>query len=466
MEQPQSSAPFRVAIVGSGLAGLSVVLALQKYCTNSGALQIDVYDAATELTEIGAGITLWPRTVAVLRELGIADGLGAPPTDEVAFRMRKGDQPEGFDFHDVFLREGPPHRLLRAELQSRMLSRIQPGLRSHLSRRVIGVQQASDRVLLTFADGSTVMCDLVIGADGVHSMVRKLAIEDECREMADQGAPESQVDALYVSARAQWGCRFAYRGTAAASALPAGHPSLTTPMRFVGADRQVITYPLPSKAAITALSENLRTMGAPRRETVMEAFAGWEPAVVQLLEAMNACAPTLPRWSLTTVHPPEKYVFGRVVLVGDAAHAMLPYLGAGAGMAIDDGCTLGRLLSQWANVNSRTVIQHVLDAYEALRRPLTREMHARSMASAMELELGGPFEGLKGKEVGEETPELRKLLKELGKFSRWYVHSLTVTATTTSARNDDGDDNDDGNGADDQPRPVHRASTALHQLLR
>ncbi|KAI5894397.1 FAD/NAD(P)-binding domain-containing protein [Schizophyllum commune H4-8] len=415
-----ASEPFRVAIVGSGLAGLSVVLGVHKDCIDPDSLQIDIYDAAAVLSEIGAGITLWPRTVALLRDLGVLDSLDVSPGEEVAFRMRKGDQPEGVDFYDVRFPEGAPLRLLRAELQSRMISRLRKGLNFHLSRRVTGLEQVDDEVLLTFADGSTTTCDLVIGADGVHSTVRGLIVENECLRLKTQGALATEVDALASSAKTQWCGRYAYRGMVDASALPPDHPSLEVPMRYVGADGQVITYPIPSKPVVNVLvmvrQEPIdvpRTTDAPRGEAEA-AFVGWEPAVAQLLQAMNTGSPTLSRWALVTVRPPPSYVFGHVVLIGDAAHGMLPYLGAGAGMAIDDGYTIGRLVGNWANEGRRTPLTSILGAYESLRGPLTREMHSRSFASAEALELGGEYEALRDREVRKGTPDLLLLLRKLG----------------------------------------------------
>ena len=96
------------------------------------------------------------------------------------------------------------------------------------------------------------------------------------------------------------------------------------------------------------------------------------------------------------------------------AHGMLPYLGAGAGMAIDDGYTLGRLLGDCANGGKTIPLASVLKAYESLRGPLTREMHAHSFASAEALELGGEYEALRDQEVGKGTPDLLLLLEKLG----------------------------------------------------
>ncbi|TRM68543.1 hypothetical protein BD626DRAFT_565370 [Schizophyllum amplum] len=429
--EPPRPRPFRVAIIGGGLAGLSLVLSLQKFCSDRDALSIDLYDAAATFTEVGAGITIWPRTVALLRELGIADGLHNLSVDEVAFRMRKGDQPEGYNFYDVRFPDGPPHRLLRADLQKRLLSRLRDGPGIHLARSLVGMQQNHDKVIdpvtLTFADGSTATCDLVVGADGVHSTVRRLAIEEECRRMTTKGVTyDTDLRELAASARAEWSGRFAYRGMANASALPSGHPSLHVPMRYVGADRQVITYPLSSKPAINVLTM-VRAGGAPPnaqatqapREEVVAAFAGWEPSVCQLLHAMNEGAATLPRWALLAVRPPRSYIFDRAVLVGDAAHAMLPYLGVGAGVAIDDGFALGRLLGAWViGTRSHAKVEATLHAYEDLRGPLTREMHARSLASAEGLELGGAFDELRGKELGEQAPHLIELAKVLGETTR------------------------------------------------
>ncbi|KAL1665647.1 hypothetical protein GGF50DRAFT_52230 [Schizophyllum commune] len=439
--------PLRVAIVGSGLAGLSVALGVQQHCSDPDVVQIDIYDAAVVLSEVGAGITLWPKTVALLRELGVLDILDESPNEEVAFRMRKGDQSEGVDFYDVRFPKGSPLRLLRAELQSRMLSSLRKGLNFHLSRRVIGLQQMDDEVLLTFADGSTTACDLVIGADGVHSTIRRLAVESEFLPLKTGGTLASGVNALASSAKTQWCGRYAYRGMVRVSALPSDHPSLGVPMRYVGADGQVITYPIPSKPIINVLAmarqepaDEPRTTDAPREDSEA-AFAGWEPAVAQLLQAINAGSPTLPRWALVTVQPPPNYVFGRVVLIGDAAHGMLPYLGAGAGMAIDDGYALGRLLGDWANGGRRIPLASVLEAYESLRGPLTREMHARSLASAEALELGGEYEALRGQEVGKGTPGLLLLLEKLGATSpddRYRTPYVQLLRTGWLFRIDDG----------------------------
>jgi salicylate hydroxylase len=174
---------FRVAICGGGIGGLTLAFSLSK----SPDISVDVYEAASKFTEIGAGISLWWRTRQVLKSLGLEEDVirllpVRPGKDRVpSIQYRKADQPDGLAMGTTYSR-GELMTFHRAEFHEVLLNRLSSRCRTSPSKRLESyVQQPGAPIMLHFQDGSTATCDILIGADGLKSAVRKTMFQDAAK---------------------------------------------------------------------------------------------------------------------------------------------------------------------------------------------------------------------------------------------------------------------------------------------
>jgi salicylate hydroxylase len=339
----------RVLIAGAGLGGLAAAIALARR-----GFAVEVFEQATELREVGAGLTVSRSAQRVLGDLGVLDRTlaAASLTPCMAFlhyrdgRLLAG----GFDHGDgrgaSDAATGGIH-IHRADMQAILVARfaeLAPG-RLHLGRAVAGFEDLGDAVLIRLADGGQAEGDLLVGADGVRSAVRAALWETPPPRFTGQVA-----------------YRFTMPGDLARPFLAAGRAAL-----FQGPGRVFNRYTLRAGALLNcvgiARSDAWTGDGwsTPARVGEMLAlYEGWHPDVTGLM----AAAPTrhLIKWALFDRPPLPRWGRGRVTLLGDAAHPMLPFLGLGAAMAFEDGLVLARALMESPDVAG-------LRRYEQHRRP-------------------------------------------------------------------------------------------------
>jgi len=205
---------FRVAICGGGISGLCLAVALSKFPN----IDVQIYEAAERFKEIGAGVMIWSRTWRILELMGLADDFSkiahAPPNGSigVGFDYRKSDQPEeGYRFHLVEFPYGCI-RFHRAQFLDAFVNHLPAGT-AHFGRRLLSYAPREDgqSIEMTFADSSNEWCDILIGCDGIKSMVRRQMFEKK----ADNGLPD-----LRRFVEPVWSGITAYRGLISASAFP------------------------------------------------------------------------------------------------------------------------------------------------------------------------------------------------------------------------------------------------------
>ena len=353
---------LRVAIIGAGIGGLALGLALREH-----GVAAEVFEQAPALAELGAAVGVGGNATRLLRRMGLLEELEAVatvPTELVYRRWRTGERIAAHPVRDgdtYLKRVGAPWLgIHRAEYQ-RILGTAYGSAALHLEHRLVDLVQEPDAVTLTFANGRSAQADLVVGADGVRSAVRQ-----------------------WVSG----GNDIAYSGTSGFRGIVARDdvPSLPDPeaLQFwMGPDAHLLHYAIGSDAEeinLLAVVEGPRSWDAADRwltevepRDVLARFSGWHPAATEMVAA---AAPAV-QWGLFVVQPLLHWYRGRVVLLGDAAHAMLPHHGQGANTTVEDAFTLAALLAQAQPGD----LEPVLASYQRMRRARTRQIAASSWAT-------------------------------------------------------------------------------------
>lgn len=313
--------PLRVAVVGGGIGGLSAAIALQQ-----AGLDVTVYEQAPALGEVGAGVGVAPNGLRMYEHLGLRRAVEA-------VAARYGDGSRYFRADGALigpmttadsLGEFQTLGLHRADLV-RVLAGALGSDRVRTGHQLESLQDFGDEVALRFVNAGEVRADLVIGADGIHSVVRE-AIVPAIVPPTPSGS-------------------IAYRGLVDAAKVPDWPVSVA--LLWMGEGKHFLTYPVRRGEAINYVGfvpsdERLReSWSAPgNRESLLADFAGWDPRVQELLNAVE----TTFWWGLYDREPLPNWSRGRMTLLGDAAHAMLPHLGQGANQAIEDAITLAVML--------------------------------------------------------------------------------------------------------------------------
>ncbi|MBL8384646.1 MAG: FAD-dependent monooxygenase [Burkholderiales bacterium] len=361
---------MRIAIVGGGIGGLAAALFLRQ-----AGIEATVYEQAGSLREVGAGLVVAPNMVRPLARLGLAERLPAFAVRlEAAWEFRRWQdgrvlfvQPMGeacaqrYGAHCYVAHRADVLALLQQALPPRQL---------HLDRRLTAIAQDGREARLTFAsaDGSVhaVAVDAVIGADGIHSAVRRLV------------APT-------VEARFSGLC--AYRCLVPADAAPAMalRPVQTL---WLGPHQHLVHYPISGGRLVNLVAfapardwrdESWTADGAIA--DVLAEYAGWDERVRRLIGS----ATSTKRWAMFDRDPLARWTDGRITLLGDAAHAMLPFFAQGAAQAVEDAVVLAACLAE----ASAQTLPAALARYEAIRRPRASEVQLMS----------------RGREIGNHLPD-------------------------------------------------------------
>ena len=246
----------------------------------------------------------------------------------------------------------------RADLLNALAAKL-PAEAVRLGHRCVGIVQTASSARLHFAHGDSFEADIIIAADGIHSTLQKYVVEPR--------PPE------YSGVRA-------YRGLISREKLP-GWPEAAH-MVWMGDGKHFIVYPVRSGRLLNYVgfvptkNETIESWSAAGdRDELAASFDGWDSQIVRLLETVEACF----WWGLYDRRPLASWTSGRLVLLGDAAHAMLPHLGQGANQAIEDGVALAVLLEGRASDE----VPDVLQQYEKFRRPRTDVIQAEARKNGL-----------------------------------------------------------------------------------
>lgn len=416
-----------MAICGAGIGGLILAVALSRYPD----IEVIVYEAASKLAEVGAGVGIFPRPWEIIKKLDLEEEL--LKTTEIkrqegpvrAFVYRKGDCEEGVEFYTL-ITQGNLMLFHRSDFQQVLLRRLaSSSCKTYCGKRLrTYTQRPSEPIKLLFEDGSTATCDVLVGADGLKSAVRQTLMTEKAHSAQSEGRRADAADCL-ASIDPLWSGTNSYRALIPADRLRALYPNhrvCTQPMQYLGKDAHIITYPISKGKLINFVAfvsrhdkENTKFNGPwvaqTGREEIIGRFRSWEPEV----QALINCIDQPLRWAIHTVKPLSTFVHSRVALIGDAAHAMHPTQGSGAGQAIEDAFILATVLGNPKTDRSVASIQRALKVFDLVRRPRAHEVQERSRMNGKYFCLryrDVDFSSLRGEKLHSQLVELMETVKQ------------------------------------------------------
>jgi salicylate hydroxylase/6-hydroxynicotinate 3-monooxygenase len=319
-----SSSPFSIAIVGAGMGGLAAAAALQRF-----GIGAQVYEQAPGFARVGAALQLTPNSMKTARGLGIEGRMlrvGFIPefahnrqwdTAEVTYLHPMGEQTKArYGANDVMVH--------RAELHSALVDLLKPGS-IKFNKRLVGVDTGGSQIVLSFADGTRVKADAVIGADGVNSVVRA---------------------SVYGVEEPRFIGRVAYRAVYKTGLLRGA--SVDDRVKWWGPDRHLLSYKVDPRrdeiyfiASVPDADFDIESWSARGDLSVLRAaYADFHPHARAILDACPECT----KYALVERDPLASWCMDRIILIGDACHPMLPTMAQGAGSAMEDAVILARCL--------------------------------------------------------------------------------------------------------------------------
>ncbi|MCJ1443727.1 MAG: hypothetical protein MMC23_004227 [Stictis urceolatum] len=377
-----STKPIEIAVVGGGFAGLCLAIGLQKY----PHINVHIYEAAHKFSEIGAGVVIGPNAqrAMFLIDPRILEGyerraaFAVDPPDENGLypwiTVIKGQAPDIDEEVIQYKHKTKGSTIHRAHFLDELVKLIDPH-RAHFGKRVAEVcdGEGDQSVTLKFSDGSEANADLVIGADGIHSAVRKhiLGHDDPAASASFTGNIQYRAVVPIEEAQAKLGDIEQKVGTRC------------------GRNGLVFGFPLSNASlyylAVTTFNngpwEHEKWIIPAEVDEVKSGFAEWDDFARKQVELLPNDGSTM-GWSVWDMPPASTYFKGRVAIAGDAAHAASPFQGAGAGQAIEDALVLEKLIGKYLDpvvqseksLGNAVIIPLVLQAYDTTRRFRTQKV--------------------------------------------------------------------------------------------
>ncbi len=331
---------MKVLIAGAGIGGLTAAAALLQK-----GFDVELFEQAPALGEVGAGIQLSANAVHVLHALGLREGLARVAVKPQTYQFRLYDTAEVLQ--SVPLGQAHEHKhgapyyhIHRADLHALLVAAVEERKPNaiHLDAKVAGYEQNTAGVVLKLSDGRSASGDVLIGADGIKSAIRAQA---------------------FGAAAASYTGDIAWRLQVPASRLPADFMPPSTEI-WVGPGRHAVVYWVRGMellnfggfVAFDQWTEESWTAKAPW-EDVSRDYEGWHPSIRTIIEAADRTS--CYRWALYNRKPIFTWSQGRVTLLGDAVHPTLPYMAQGGVMAIEDAAVLARCLNETEAVEAALV---------------------------------------------------------------------------------------------------------------
>ncbi len=352
-----AKAPLKIAVIGAGIGGLTAAVSLRR-----AGFDVDIYEQAPELTEIGGGINMGPNAARILYRLGLGDGLDRDAVRPIGMHQRRWD--DGRTLQKAGLNPqceaiyGAPHLTVhRADLLAIIAAGF-PAERIHLDHRLVGLADRGDHTEAWFENGVRIRPDILVGADGIHSAVREALFGTEAPQFA--------------------GC-VAYRGLVPSErvadlGLERGNQS------WLGPGAHLVHYFVSGGRLLNFVGwtehDTWNREDWTDRATItraLAAFEGWHPQIRTIVERAETCF----IWALFDRDPLPRWSVGRATLLGDACHPMYPFMAQGAAQAIEDGACLAACL---ADSGDGDPVEALL-RYERIRLPRVSRLQQMSRAN-------------------------------------------------------------------------------------
>jgi salicylate hydroxylase len=352
---------LRVVIIGAGIGGLAAACALRQR-----GFEVEIFERATKLEEVGAGLQIGPNSVKVFRALGLEDVLrrnAVEPTDMVSLKwddasLRFREPMRGF-YEPKF---GAPYMTAhRADLHN-MLRAAAGDATLRLAANCVGAETVNGLAVARFSDGTEAEADVVVAADGIRSTIRAQHFGADAPRFTGMMAWRCMVPMECVPTRV---------GPGRSVALAHGEY-----IGWIGPNGHVITYPIGGGGDTLNIFGGHYTeewveesWSVPSsRDELIAAKAGWNEALLDMFRHVEHVF----KWGIYDRDPLPQWTRGRVTLLGDAAHPTMPTLAQGANMAIEDGYVLARALADHDDIKT------ALAAYVAARQPRTARVTLQS----------------------------------------------------------------------------------------
>lgn len=340
---------LKVIIIGAGMGGLTAGIALRQ-----AGYQIEIYDRVRELRPAGAAISVWSNGIKVLNRLGLGQHIArvGGPMERMAYYSHTGEELTDFSLQPLYEKVGQcPYPVARTDLQQLLLDAV-GAEHVHLGSRCIRYEQNAESVTAIFADGTTATGDVLVAADGTHSVLRNQVLgEDIQRQYVGyvnwNGSVAASED---LAPKTSW---VLYVGEhKRASMMP------------IGGDRFYFFFDVPLPKGTVSHPDQYR-------DELSSFFKGWADPVQRLIQRIDPT--TTARVEIHDIEPLPTLVDGRVALLGDAGHGMAPDLGQGGCQAMEDGLVLANYL-QTTNIS----VEDALKRYDAVRTDRVAEIIRRA----------------------------------------------------------------------------------------
>ena len=370
-----------VAVVGGGIGGLFTANALIAH-----ELQVSVYEQAAALGEVGAGVFLTPNSVRHLQRVGLG-----PSVEKWGARVGSASQyyrHDGARIAPVQVTDSAGWNatfgMHRADFVEFLAKALPAGV-VHTGHRCTGFAQDGETARVSFANGAVIEPDIVVAADGIHSELRP---------------------SVFPPSRPVFHGSVAYRGIVPHERIP--HWPTDAWLMWLGKGKHFLAFPVRAGKLINyvgfvpADEEMKESWSAPGDPDVLRReFAGWDPRIEGLLALVQKTF----RWALYDREPLPAWTKGRLTLLGDAAHPMLPHLGQGANQSIEDGMALATIL---ARADRKTAPKALL-AYERLRRERVAAVQRGARASGLRYDSSYADLGVRDAEITAHAAFRKKL---------------------------------------------------------
>ncbi|UZJ50784.1 hypothetical protein CBS101457_000104 [Exobasidium rhododendri] len=376
---------FTVAIIGGGIGGLSAAIGLLR-----AGVHVEIFEAAAEFSEIGAGVSFGANARSALTRLGLGEEFEAEATtvpSGIWFEWRAGEGEEQELYATTYSKPLGNVSVHRAKFLQSIAKHVPLDI-CHFGERLRSISSlTTGQSRLHFESGNVHDTDIVIGYDGIHSKTR------------------AHLDTLNgTPSKLQWSGTWAYRGlipkaTFVGAVGKMGKHYAEIPQMFCGKDAHILLFPIDKNETVNVVAFHTDRSRFPERPLMkgqeawiqsstkaemISHFPGWGKDMISLM----SCMENPKKWALHQLIPSiDSYIHGSICLAGDAAHGGTPHQGAMAGQAIEDGLFLSWLFAHPAVKKAN--IKEALEVYDAVRRPRANKVLETSLEAGDVYEMAG-----------------------------------------------------------------------------